>query len=151
MFISLCIPRLDAESDPIQFQLLVDIAESDVPCLISRKSMANLNSLVDFATNIATVCKGVQIQLIASGSGRIQLPDYPPHDRPLPSKDDPKVYPLTAESREGPIADAELMRIHLNLGHCSDFALRNIPKSSHKAVPEKWSPIYSDDALSMGM
>ena len=63
--------RSGESSDSVQCQQSVDIVDSYVPRLISRKSMAKLIALIDSTTNTTIVRDGVQIQFAVSGSGHI--------------------------------------------------------------------------------
>ena len=85
-----------------------------------------------------TICQGIQVQLISSGSGHIQLPARrPPHGNAGMKQSSPlNVYPTTIDRGKEAITMDELKRIHLHLRHCSEFALRNLLQDAHKTVSE---------------
>ena len=85
-----------------------------------------------------TVCQGIQIQLISSGSGHIQLPARPPPSSKGEKADQSaNVYPVVGDLGKEEIASEELQRIHLHLFHCSEFAMRNLAQSACKVAPVK--------------
>ena len=111
------IPQKGKSRKPAQCKLPINIVDSGVPCAAARRSLSKLGAQIDFPSNVMTVFREIQIQLISSGSGNVQLPSHPSPPKRRRRNPSAEVYPIVGDLGKEATAEKELKRIHLDLGH----------------------------------
>ena len=101
----------------------VDIVDAVVPMLIAQTALSNMEGKLDFANYRLELPSGVKIMLIKSPSGHILLPAFPLNESPpwAVTLNKGLAFPVQQRINEEArtLTDAQLRKIHLQLGHCS--------------------------------
>ena len=110
----------------------VDVVDAAAPMLIAQPALARMAGKIDFSTLLSELPAGLAIQLIKSPSGHVLLPGTPvSHQTGKAREMNPKVaYPMSQQEHNTVrvLADAQVKKIHLQLGHCSQRQLMELLK-----------------------
>ena len=138
--VKLMLPTTVADLDqPWKFTITADAVQSPIPCLISKKSLVAVKGRLDFPSARLEIDSRLTSQLRNLPSGHISLPAIPLNSSNVPYPSEALIpplinYPLLTEPALQPISDAQLIKIHKHLSHCSEFALTNLLKLGHRVV-----------------
>ena len=125
------------EEIPYELRLQADVVDSQVHVLISKGAPVRLCATLGFATNSLAILNSTAITLITTGFGHLQLPSARQMKHISRSRtQDHGIYPVNTDPGKDTISYEELKKIHLRLGHCSEFTLRNMLQAAKIAVPD---------------
>ena len=123
---------------PVELNIQADVVDSRVPLLISKRSLVRLKASIEFPTNTLSIPNASVITLITAGSGHLQLPagrisilQKGPQSSLCP------IYPVNTNPGNDVMSFGELRKIHLRLGRCSEFTLRNMLQAAKVVVPDE--------------
>ena len=95
-----------------------DVVEARIPCLLSRFSLVKMNATLQFGSRELWIRNKFRIALVESSSGRFFFPfDLPSAAICVEESVRKTVYPLTAPLESPALSEAQLMKIHIHLGH----------------------------------
>ena len=116
-----------------------DVVESMAPLLISKKSLVAMHGRLDFQHSQLEIENGLTIRLRNLPSGHISIPaspekpkiaHIPPHSK-IPVRG---TYPTCIVPTLLPVTDAQILKIHRRLAHCSEFAMSNLLRTGGRTV-----------------
>ena len=112
--------------------------ESQVPILISKNSLGKTQAAIDFKTNELAILESMAISMISAGSGHRQLPTMKSGKSTSLSNDQGQlIFPVNTDPGNDVITVEELKKIHIHLGHCIEFTLKNMLKAAKIAAPQE--------------
>ena len=140
--IKLVIPKrfVSTKKDCVMI-IQVDIVDAVVPMLIAQTALSNMKGKLDFDKYRLELPSGISIMLIKSPSGHVLLPAYPLNESPTwaVSLNKGLAFPVQQRTNEETrtLTDAQLRKIHLQLGHCSPQQLTELVKFGKYKVPQE--------------
>ena len=115
----------------------------DAPLLLSRESLSRLNATINFRDSTLRIHEDLRIKLNRTPSGHLVLPGIreSKNDRSQSNLTDSilggQIYAASLDVPTTQIAKADLRKIHLHLGHCSEHTLITMMRAAHMSVPVK--------------
>ena len=117
----------------------VDVVSAIVPMLISQQALTNMQGRIDFSRFTLEIPHLCTIKLTKSSTGHVLLPGVLTQHGlnqtpPRPSQ----VFPLQQTARESRnLTDEEIIKIHRQLGHCSEKQLVELLKFGGRRISPK--------------
>ena len=124
--VELQIPKEFASTGkPLDLSIYADVVDSQVPLLLSKWTRTSLQSKMEFTSNKMKVISDIAATLIHTGGGHLQLPDgKKPTQEAAEMVKKKHIYPWNTDPGSETISYGALKKIHLHLGHCSEFTLK---------------------------
>ena len=110
--------------------LRVEVVKAVVPLLISQQALTQMQGRMDFPTFALEIPSRYTIRLTKSATGHVLLPGITTQDSlKQATRGCAQVFPLQASPMElRTLNDSEVLKIHHQLGHCSERKLLDLLK-----------------------
>ena len=97
-----------------------------------------MKASIEFTINTLTILDHTAVYLIPTGRGHLQLPAGGiDNGREIANPPNKMVYSANTDPGTDSISYEELGKIHLHLGHCSEFTLKNMLQAAKINVPQQ--------------